>query len=93
MKSPTAAKTKKAVDHLLKGEWAKRTVAFHFAASFDLQTTKLDADPRAHRTAGQTRGALLQVHYLCAGWGAYGAGRLGGGWSAPRMLSSTVCPC
>ncbi|MET8757587.1 NACHT domain-containing protein [Lentzea sp. NPDC004782] len=38
----TAAKIKKAVDDLLKGEWADKTAAFYFATSFDLQETKLD---------------------------------------------------
>ncbi|MDX8036937.1 NACHT domain-containing protein [Lentzea sp. BCCO 10_0856] len=38
----TATKIKKAVDDLLKGEWADKTAAFHFATSFDLQDTKLD---------------------------------------------------
>ncbi|MEU6313085.1 NACHT domain-containing protein [Streptomyces sp. NPDC047014] len=39
----TAARIKKAVDDLLKGEWAAKTTAFHFATSFDLQDAKLDA--------------------------------------------------
>jgi hypothetical protein len=43
IKSLTAAKIKKTVDDLLKGEWADKTSAFHFATSFDLQDTKLDA--------------------------------------------------
>ncbi len=43
VKALTAAKIKKAVDDLLKGEWADKTAAFHFATSFDLQDTKLDA--------------------------------------------------
>jgi hypothetical protein len=43
IKSLTAAKIKKAVDDLLKGEWADKTSTFHFATSFDLQDTKLDA--------------------------------------------------
>ena len=43
VKSLTAARIKKAVDDLLKGEWAKKTAAFHFATSFDLQDTKFDA--------------------------------------------------
>ncbi|SCL38829.1 NACHT domain-containing protein [Micromonospora rhizosphaerae] len=43
IQSLTAAKIKKAVDDLLKGEWARKTAAFHFATSFDLQATKLDA--------------------------------------------------
>ena len=42
VRSLTAAKIKKAVDDLLKGEWAEKTAAFHFATSFDLQDTKLD---------------------------------------------------
>ena len=42
MKSLTAARIKKAVDDLLKGEWADKTSAFYFATSFDLQDTKLD---------------------------------------------------
>ncbi|MGS2619683.1 NACHT domain-containing protein [Micromonospora sp. LZ34] len=42
IKSLTTAKIKKAVDDLLKGEWAQKTAAFHFATSFDLQATKLD---------------------------------------------------
>jgi hypothetical protein len=42
VKSLTAARIKKAVDDLLKGEWADKTSAFHFATSFDLQDTKLD---------------------------------------------------
>ena len=43
VKSLTAAKIKKAVDDLLKGEWADKTSEFYFATSFDLQDTKLDA--------------------------------------------------
>ncbi|GII32954.1 NACHT domain-containing protein [Planotetraspora mira] len=43
IKSLTAAKIKKAVDDLLKGEWAYKTSRFYFATSFDLQDTKLDA--------------------------------------------------
>jgi hypothetical protein len=43
VKSLTAARIKKAVDDLLKGEWAEKTAAFHFATSFDLQGTKFDA--------------------------------------------------
>jgi hypothetical protein len=43
IKSLTAAKIKKAVDDLLRGEWANKTAAFHFATSFDLKATKLDA--------------------------------------------------
>jgi hypothetical protein len=42
VKSLTTTKIKKAVDELLKGEWAKKTAAFYFATSFDLQATKLD---------------------------------------------------
>ncbi|MBS3942007.1 MAG: NACHT domain-containing protein [Actinobacteria bacterium] len=41
-KAVTAAKIKSAVDDLLRGEWGKRTAAFHFATSFDLQATQLD---------------------------------------------------
>ncbi|WP_368679983.1 NACHT domain-containing protein (plasmid) [Rhodococcus opacus] len=47
VQSLTATKIKKAVDDLLKGEWAEKTAAFHFATSFDLQVTKLDAAIRA----------------------------------------------
>src|SRR6266496_4055816 len=47
VKSLTATKIKNAVDDLLEGEWAKRTTSFHFATSFDLQATKLDAAVRA----------------------------------------------
>jgi hypothetical protein len=43
VKSLTAARIKKAVDDFLKGEWAKKTAQFHFATSFDLQATRLDA--------------------------------------------------
>jgi hypothetical protein len=43
VKSLTATKIKKAVDDLLEGEWAKKTAAFHFATSFDLQDNKFDA--------------------------------------------------
>ncbi len=43
VQSLTAAGIKKAVDDFLKGEWAKTTAQFHFATSFDLQDTKLDA--------------------------------------------------
>ena len=43
VKSLTAGKIKKAVDDLLKGQWAKKTATFYFATSFDLQDTKLDA--------------------------------------------------
>ncbi|MCI0689976.1 MAG: hypothetical protein L0Y54_22475, partial [Sporichthyaceae bacterium] len=42
VKSLTEAEVKSAVDDLLKGEWAKKTAAFYFATSFDLQDTKLD---------------------------------------------------
>jgi hypothetical protein len=42
----TAGGIKKAVDDLLKGEWAAKTAAFYFATSFDLQATKLDAAVR-----------------------------------------------
>ncbi|VFA95724.1 Predicted NTPase (NACHT family) [Nocardia farcinica] len=42
IKKLTAARITKAVDDLLKGEWADKTAAFHFATSFDLQDTKLD---------------------------------------------------
>ena len=47
VKSLSAAKIKKAVDDLLSGEWAKKTAAFYFATSFDLQDTKLDTAVRA----------------------------------------------
>lgn len=43
VKSLTAARIKEAVNDLLRGEWANKTAAFHFATSFDLQATKLDA--------------------------------------------------
>jgi hypothetical protein len=46
VRSLTAARIKKAADDLLKGEWADKTSAFHFATSFDLQDTKLDAAVR-----------------------------------------------
>jgi hypothetical protein len=46
VKSLTAARVKKAVDDLLKGEWADRTSAFYFATSFDLQDSKLDVPIR-----------------------------------------------
>ncbi|WP_371636569.1 NACHT domain-containing protein [Streptomyces zaomyceticus] len=46
IKALTAAKIEKAVDDLLKGEWAAKTTAFHFATSFDLQNAKLDAAVR-----------------------------------------------
>src|SRR4051794_31787152 len=47
VKTLSAAKIKKAVDDLLKGEWAKKTADFYFATSFDLQDTKLDTAIRA----------------------------------------------
>jgi hypothetical protein len=43
VKSLTAARIKKAVDDLLNGEWAKKTAAFYFATSFDLQDARFDA--------------------------------------------------
>jgi hypothetical protein len=43
VKSLTAARIKKSVDDLLKGEWAGKTSAFYFATSFDLQDARLDA--------------------------------------------------
>ncbi|GII34160.1 NACHT domain-containing protein [Planotetraspora mira] len=43
VESLTAAKIEKAVDDLLGGEWGDKTSTFHFATSFDLQDTKLDA--------------------------------------------------
>lgn len=43
VQSLNATKIKAAVDDFLAGEWAKKTSAFHFATSFDLQVTKLDA--------------------------------------------------
>ncbi|MFF4880209.1 NACHT domain-containing protein [Micromonospora sp. NPDC000668] len=43
VQSLTAARIEKAVDDLLKGEWATKTAAFYFATSFDLQATTLDA--------------------------------------------------
>ncbi len=42
VRSLTPAKITKAVDDLLKGEWADRTATFYFATSFDLQDTKFD---------------------------------------------------
>lgn len=47
VKSLSAAKINNAVDDLLNGEWAKKTTAFYFATSFDLQDTKLDTAVRA----------------------------------------------
>ena len=54
VKSLTAARIKKAVDDLLKGEWADKTSAFFFATSFDLQDAKLDVAIRqqTERLAG-----------------------------------------
>ncbi len=43
VRSLTAARIKKAVDDLLRGEWDKKTAAFYFATSFDLQDAKFDA--------------------------------------------------
>jgi hypothetical protein len=43
VRSLTEARIRKAVDDLLNGEWASKTAAFHFATSFDLQETNLDA--------------------------------------------------
>lgn len=50
----TAARIKKAVDDLLKGEWAGKTSEFYFATSFDLQDARLDAAIRqqTERLAG-----------------------------------------
>lgn len=42
VRSLTPAKIRKAVDDLLKGEWADRTATFYCATSFDLQDTKFD---------------------------------------------------
>lgn len=54
VRSLTAARIKKAVDDLLKGEWADKTSEFYFATSFDLQDAKLDAAIRqqTERLAG-----------------------------------------
>ncbi|MGH3976081.1 MAG: hypothetical protein ACRDS9_22555 [Pseudonocardiaceae bacterium] len=46
VKTLTAARINKAVDDLLKGEWADKTARFYFATSFDLQDAKLDAEIR-----------------------------------------------
>ena len=54
VKSLTATRIKKAVDDLLKGEWADKTSEFYFATSFDLQDAKLDVAIRqqTERLAG-----------------------------------------
>ncbi|MFI8433826.1 NACHT domain-containing protein [Streptomyces sp. NPDC079020] len=54
VRTMTADRITKAVDDLLKGEWADRTSMFHFATSFDLQNTKLDTAIReqTERLAG-----------------------------------------
>jgi hypothetical protein len=70
VKSLTAARIKKAVDDLLKGEWAKKTAAFHFATSFDLQDTKLDAAIREQTE----RLAKLGITYVP--WGVQEVSRL-----------------
>ncbi|MCP3821369.1 NACHT domain-containing protein [Streptomyces sp. A3M-1-3] len=63
VESLTAAKIKKAVDDLLKGEWADKTVSFHFATSFDLQDTKLDLSIR------QQTERLAKVKITFVPWG------------------------
>ncbi|MER5985784.1 NACHT domain-containing protein [Streptomyces sp. NPDC001787] len=54
VRTMTADRITKAVDDLLKGEWADRASMFHFATSFDLQNTKLDTAIReeTERLAG-----------------------------------------
>jgi hypothetical protein len=64
VKSLTAARIKKAVDDLLKGEWADKTATFYFATSFDLRDTKLD-DAIREQTK---RLAKLGITYVP--WGA-----------------------
>src|SRR5215207_6478042 len=64
VKTLSAAKIKKAVDDLLKGEWAKKTADFYFATSFDLQDTKLDTAIRAQ----SERLARLKIAFVP--WGA-----------------------
>ncbi|MGD9486057.1 NACHT domain-containing protein [Streptomyces sp. TRM70308] len=70
VKALTAAKIKKAVDDLLKGEWAAKTTAFHFATSFDLQDTKLDAAVREQTE----RLAKLKITFVP--WGVQEVSRL-----------------
>jgi hypothetical protein len=64
VRSLTGARIKKAVDDLLKGQWSKKTAAFYFATSFDLQPTKLDAAIR-----DQTE-RLVKLGITFVPWGA-----------------------
>lgn len=66
----TAARITKAVDDLLKGEWADRTARFYFATSFDLQDTKLDTAIRE-----QTE-RLAELKIAFVPWGVQEVSRL-----------------
>jgi hypothetical protein len=70
VKSLTAARIKRAVDDLLKGEWADKTSAFYFATSFDLQNVKLDTAVRQQTE----RLAKLQIAFIP--WGVQEVSRL-----------------
>lgn len=70
VKTLTAAKIKKAVDDLLKGEWADKTASFHFATSFDLQDTKLDLAIR------QQTARLAKFEITFVPWGVQEVSRL-----------------
>ncbi|MBQ0890857.1 NACHT domain-containing protein [Streptomyces sp. RM72] len=70
VKALTAGKIKKAVDDLLKGEWAAKTTAFHFATSFDLQDAKLDAAIR------QQTERLAEIEITFVPWGVQEVSRL-----------------
>src|SRR5579859_7549172 len=63
VKSLTAARIKKAVDDLLKGEWADKTSEFYFATSFDLQDAKLDVAIR------QQTERLAELRIAFVPWG------------------------
>jgi NACHT domain len=70
VKSLTAPRIKRAVDDLLKGEWADKTSAFYFATSFDLQDTKLDTAVR------QQTERLAKLKIAFVPWGAQEVSRL-----------------
>jgi NACHT domain len=70
VKSLTAAKVKKAVDDLLKGEWAGKTSAFYFATSFDLRDARLDVAIR------QQTDRLAELKIAFVPWGVQEVSRL-----------------
>jgi hypothetical protein len=78
VKSLTAARIKKAVDDLMKGEWADKTSAFYFATSFDLQDVKLDTAVR------QQTERLAKLKIAFVPWGVQEVSRL---WKEhPRLV-------